>query len=985
MPLAEPHAVAAVYALADRDLTRALLNRAQEETRELLSSSVPLSDTLVDEVIAAKDPELLRALASSRTGDTPGRADALLRLARLGDPALARALFGDASGPRPERLRLTVCEGAAATKDDPGWWAPEGLVRWLLGIEDMHLLLPALRSPFPELITHVLRVGGDKLKPRKHLAACRQVLAHGGPEALGELAEQPGVLCHTAAEAARWACASDDPESALLEVIRGGGQPRAVPTGQARQGGSSGGRPEEPDPADGGAPPRAAEDAVEHAAGGAAERAAGGAPEGASGSAPESDAEHAAGSAAEGAAESGAKGTTTSAIPLPPAPAPAPVAAAAETGTAPAPARSAVDVTLEVIGAIRERPHVVPELPAPGSGLLKWDALLLAHRQEPFSHTALSTLWRHPDCTEEMAVTAFREVRGRWSRDGDYRLYWSLLTAVDFSAGGSTPMGILLRPGVASGVFSAERVVREIGPARQVLNGLPTEEESVRVALAAQAARLGDDFAHWRALYTLVSRFAGTVVELVDTALAEAPRHRGKPWPKPLGPEFPYRSPVGGRAAFLTLFAHADVAARCALVEHLDGRTVQAMLQECPDPAVRDRLVEVHGPRALAGLAAHWHTPREVIEELVAYDDPEVNTALFKWTDLTDAERRRVLSGRRTRPNPEAGPGDRLPVTEELVLALRESARPNWLLPVVDSGDPVLCRVLLGSRRVKVHTPAQQLHMLTTLGERHGPEEVRALLDETSFPGRKPGGRHPLPAKTLEAAGAALDAADPLAALRELAERAQSPAGKAEYLEEATAASSDTSLAWAFDRWDEESGTSTPMPWAELRDLHGTRPLHDRLLPHLAGLDGCPPELQAAGKEANLRLSHSGYTVRRGKTPPSVAEMVRTLPLPSAWHHGESPWLREAYESGRVSLDEILHTAHPAPTVVAFLGNQTGPGRPVRQERFEETRRLDETLRGLAREHLGSDPEAWALVLRLLPEFEGTLPELLTAAGAVVS
>ncbi|MDR3082267.1 MAG: hypothetical protein LBV60_15310, partial [Streptomyces sp.] len=241
------------------------------------------------------------------------------------------------------------------------------------------------------------------------------------------------------------------------------------------------------------------------------------------------------------------------------------------------------------------------------------------------------------------------------------------------------------------------------------------------------------------------------------------------------------------------------------------------------------------------------------------------------------------------------------------------------------------------------------------------------------------------PAATLKAAGAALDAADPMAALRGLAEHAESPTGKAEYLEEATSASSDTSLSWALERWDEETGTSTPMPWAELLEIYGKRPLHDRFAADLPELDGCPSELATAGREAAARLAHPGYTPRRGKTPPTLAEMVRTLPLSGAWMEGNCRWLQQAYESGQVGLDEIVHTAHPALPVVSFLGRNLRIGIPNRQDTAEEVDGITGTLRDLAAEHLNADPEAWALVLRLLPEFEGSVPELLATAGAVVS
>ncbi|KIZ18366.1 hypothetical protein [Streptomyces natalensis] len=40
-------------------------------------------------------------------------------------------------------------------------------------------------------------------------------------------------------------------------------------------------------------------------------------------------------------------------------------------------------------------------------------------------------------------------------------------------------------------------------------------------------------------------------------------------------------------------------------------------------------------------------------------------------------------------------------------------------------------------------------------------------------------------------------------------------------------------------------------------------------------------------------------------------------------------------------------------------------------------------ITALTDEHLGGDVEAWAVCLQLLPTFAGTLPELISTAGAV--
>src|SRR5690606_38704380 len=97
-----------------------------------------------------------------------------------------------------------------------------------------------------------------------------------------------------------------------------------------------------------------------------------------------------------------------------------------------------------------------------------WEALLAAHRAEPFTSAGLRWLWGTPGCPEELAVAAWAaaptlSVKGP--------VYWSMVTAVDFNAAGTT-LSELLPEGIASGVFPVDRVLDEVGPARKVLEAL---------------------------------------------------------------------------------------------------------------------------------------------------------------------------------------------------------------------------------------------------------------------------------------------------------------------------------------------------------------------------------------------------------------------------------------------------------------------------------------------------------------------------------
>lgn len=638
-----------------------------------------------------------------------------------------------------------------------------------------------------------------------------------------------------------------------------------------------------------------------------------------------------------------------------------------------------------------------PDAPA----ALDWDDLLAEHRAVPFHASGLMTLWTHPDCPEELALAAYETNR----RLGG-AVHWSMVTSPRFADLDLHDLTRLLHRGITAGALPVDRVLGEIRPARDVLCALPDDHEGVRAALAAQVACLGTDFAPWRAVFTLLPRFSGTVTELLDAALAEASKtskHRGKPWPKPLKAEFPSRGMPYGREGWLRLYDVADHTTRNALVAHMDPRAIQQLLLRYrPSAELRAHIVRLRGVSVLGGIASRWDTAPEVIEELIPYNDPEVNAALFLHTDLTPAQRRHVLSGRHWRDGVSADTpaADRIRLTADLTDGLRESARRPWLLACADSGDPLLCRVLLGSPRARIHTPALELHMLIRLWERHGPDGVRELLDETDFPGRKPQPKHPLSPGSVTAGRAAVDAvaephAEPhaetgsagLAVLRAAFEAAASPAGRADFLADKGAGVENDDLARALDLLAEEIGPG-PVPWAELTAAHATKPLHDRLLVRLAELDGCPSALAAESAAAALRLSHPHYRPRRGAKPPTASEMLRKLPL--RVDNGGCRWLERAHHLGQVTLPEIVRTGFPARAAAVFLARALAPGAepgaaPADTPATEEIRQTRQSLAALTTEHLGDDPEGWALALRLSPDFEGTLPDLLLASGAVVS
>ncbi|MFD7503690.1 hypothetical protein [Streptomyces sp. NPDC059850] len=603
-------------------------------------------------------------------------------------------------------------------------------------------------------------------------------------------------------------------------------------------------------------------------------------------------------------------------------------------------------------------------------GAVDWELLLAEHRREPFPWLPLKLLASRPDCPDELVLAAYR----RSSHLPDTSpLPWLLLTEADWKDGYyHDRLAHLLRRGIREGAYPVDRVLAEVRPASRVLASLPYRTDPLGPAMAALLEPLGDGFAAWRALYSLLPRFTGTSAELVAAAVEQQAKHRGKSWPRPLEAEYPVKRPEGARAVFLQLFQQATEEVRMALAPHLDRRCVQHLLVfHQPSPALRDLFVSLHGSAALACVASDFELPAEKIEELLLHDDPEINTKLYVYTALTDEQRRGILAGRRFGAAPGTEP---LPITDELIKEIQVSGRRHWLLPICESGDPRLARILLG--KIKLHTLAGQLRLLVKVWERHGGEEVRGLLEETEFPERR-SRKHPLPKATHEIVRGALEAADGLTVLRAELERSRGPAGQVEFLR---SQGSTVDLATpALERMAEETGPG--LPWAELVREHERDPLPDALLVVLGHEDGCPEELRADCGVASLRLDHDMHTHKSTGPRPSPLELVRHHPLPR--RHRRNEWLDRAARLGMLTPLDVLYEARPAGHAAAYLMYRHDRAR--QGEPDPAALAVGRAALELAATHLGEDPEAWALALRLLPDFTGTLPELLTTTAAIVS
>lgn len=153
-------------------------------------------------------------------------------------------------------------------------------------------------------------------------------------------------------------------------------------------------------------------------------------------------------------------------------------------------------------------------------------------------------------------------------------------------------------------------------------------------------------------------------------------------------------------------------------------------------------------------------------------------------------------------------------------------------------------------------------------------------------------------------------------------------------------------------------------------------------------------ELRAAGQARRMRPARRAARKVGASDWPLIAEADRDLPLPgyarwalsirmacpdelrAQFGSNQPHYAERLRKEGVFDLAEFAVSAEPAPTVLAVLGMGTW-GFP---HRLEPVRSV---LMDQVRAQLGGNVEAWAVFAQLLGTFPGTLPELLTTAGAV--
>lgn len=553
---------------------------------------------------------------------------------------------------------------------------------------------------------------------------------------------------------------------------------------------------------------------------------------------------------------------------------------------------------------------------------LDWDLVRREHERRPFDRESLPWLTRWPDCPDDIVAAALSANLVNTTQCAA-RLPFDIVEN-DKLADWSQHFREVVSRGVTAGWLPLDRLLTEAAPAGRIAGALPFDVDEVGTALAKALAPLGTDPVNWLTFYSRLPRFEGTIAALVDDVASGAGKRATK-FPRPLPAAMPATPPENTRETFVAVLSAMPDAVTVALAPYLDARSVQHILvYREPSDAVRDALVAAHGSVALAAFAAHGGLERGRVEWLMAHDDAATDASLFAHAPLTDADRVRMLAGFRT-------DGSRGPVPQELLDVLNDVNLGHYRDRVtagLTSGDLGVARVIAG--RLRLATEGGRMRLLVAVWERNGPEGVREILAMDR-----------LPATTVKAVEAALAQPDGIDRLRARMAADDAPE---EFLKRLRKKSG-----YAFERLRKLVGEGRDVPWDAAVAAADADTLDRDVVDALVDRSELPPEFAYAA----LRWGARNGDLR------------------------SADWRERLLFRGLTPEDLLRHAPQPARylTAVAFDRRRHN----ARRRQWAEP---CETARALVDEHLGTNPDAWTVALHLLPDFTGTLPELLATARA---
>ncbi|MFD7233892.1 hypothetical protein ACFWAT_01110 [Streptomyces syringium] len=478
----------------------------------------------------------------------------------------------------------------------------------------------------------------------------------------------------------------------------------------------------------------------------------------------------------------------------------------------------------------------------------------------------------------------------------------------------------------------AVELVERARPARALaglLGSAVAPDGRATARLGDLAARhLGTDPVRWRGVHDALGTYRGTLPEL----LAAEPKPATGPIPLP---------PRTVPATLCLLLEHAPPEHAAAALPTLPDSTLRDMLAtgSLPGPALTATVADRGDRRSRTALAGHPRLDARVLKRLVAADDPAVNAAVYRNPRCTPSLRRAIAHAVHRVPL-ERG------LRAELLSATGDVPR-TWLVPLLGCGDPELVVRALGQ---DVRRTAQR-YALVRVWEHRGPDAVRRMLADPATT------RHLHPDIGTEAT-TALDEPDGAARLRARGEPYEDPGTLTRLLATVRGTSTIRDLIgepYAQDfRALAAANRRTPFMPKAAEELvrHEDATDEDRIDFSLSVLNA---SWRAAGRYGgNL-------------TPP--ARRLAQEPLDDSARQ----WTTGMVRAGFLDPVDVVRLARPAAHAVSALATVADRGLLTEDAR--------EALRTAAREHLSGRPEAWEALARLVPAFDGTLPELLTAAG----
>ncbi|MEU9111491.1 hypothetical protein AB0D04_06805 [Streptomyces sp. NPDC048483] len=562
---------------------------------------------------------------------------------------------------------------------------------------------------------------------------------------------------------------------------------------------------------------------------------------------------------------------------------------------------------------------------------LDWDALLTAHQEASLPESAVGALAAHPGCPEPLLADLYRAHPAAVADAA--RPCPAVLRAAAHTPGHpelARLAAALDRADEATG----SAVLDAVSPARTAVSTL------VELGTGAPAAplrallrrHLGADPRRWATLRTALSRYQGTLADLLaDIADGTVP----EPAPTAKVPALtkPYR--------YLLYAAEPDDLRD--LLPHLPDELRHALLGKGALPAhALDTALAAADPRAWAAIGGNVALGARDLRRLTEGDEPTVNAAVYLNQKATLSLRRAIASGVPRTP----GRSDLLPLDAGLRAALLAAKDKFLLTPAVTSGDPELVH------RAWRHLPDAALRFaVVRVWERGGPDAVRRLVG--LLPEAVQGWQ--LVQDTL----AALDHRDGVARLR---------AGMEPY--------EDTGrLPGLFAQPRGRNATRRLMrtivhepyayDFARLIAAHHRHTFQPEPLEELLRHEDVDDEIRWALTAA--RPQREADDAQDGAFEPIAYLRAASWP-------GPSRWFTDAVRQGSLAAERLVDTARPAAAVVASLHENWHASQVTAARRHAI---------GLAHEHLAGHPEAWVVALNLLGTFTGTLAELITVAAQV--